>query len=179
MERYGRIDVLVNTAGIPGPSARTEDYGYATFRKVYEINVFGTYLTMMNALPIMQAQKSGNIVNFGSVSGMFGYPYEIAYGSSKWAVIGMTKNAANENGGNGVRVNSVSPGWCDTNMMHTVWDSYKDVGIADSSDNITLGPMGRPGTPSELADAVLFVASDEARFINGSNILVDGGMTLG
>lgn len=176
---YGRIDALVNVAGIPGPSARTEDYSFADVKKVYAVNVFGTFLMMQNVLPVMQKQGSGAIVNFGSVSGMFGYPYEIAYGSSKAAVIYMTKNAANENGGNGVRINSISPGWVDTGMMKTILDSYKDVGIQDSSENVTLGPMKRPGKPEEMANVVAFLCSDEASYVNGSNFLVDGGMTLG
>ncbi len=178
-DHYGRIDVLVNAAGIPGPSARTEDYTFEDVKKVYGVNVFGTFLMMQNVLPVMQEQKSGSIINFGSVSGMFGYPYEIGYGSSKAAVIFMTKNAANENGGNGVRVNSVSPGWVDTNMMKAVWESYADVGIENSSDNVTMGPLNRPAKPEEIANAVAFLASEEASFVNGSNFLVDGGMTLG
>ena len=178
-EHFGRIDVLINTAGIPGPSARTEDYTFEDVKKVYGVNVFGTYLMMQNVLPIMQEQKKGAIVNFGSVSGMFGYPYEIGYGSSKAAVIFLTKNAANENGGNGVRINSVSPGWVDTNMMKTIWESYADVGIENSMDNVTIGPTGRPARPEEIANVVAFLASDEASYVNGSNFLVDGGMTLG
>ena len=176
---YGRIDALVNAAGIPGPSARVEDYSFSDVKKVFSVNVFGTYLMMQNVLPVMQNQKKGAIVNFGSVSGMCGYPYEIAYGASKAAVIQMTKNAANENGGNGVRINAVSPGWVNTGMMKTILASYKDVGIENSSDNVTLGPMGRPGEPEEIANVVAFLCSDEASYINGSNFLVDGGMTLG
>lgn len=178
-EYYGRIDVLINLAGIAGPSARTEDYSFADTKKVFEVNVYGTFLMMQNVLPIMQAQKSGAIVNFGSVSGMFGYPYEIAYGASKAAIIQMTKNAANENGGNGVRINAISPGWVNTNMMKSILASYKDVGIENSYDNVTLGPMNRPGEPEEMANAVLFLCSEEASYVNGTNFLVDGGMTLG
>lgn len=178
-DKFGHIDILVNTAGIPGPSARTEDYLFEDVKKVYGVNVFGTFLMMQNVLPYMKAQKKGNIINFGSVSGMFGYPYEIGYGSSKAAVIFMTKNAANENGGNGVRINSVSPGWVDTNMMKEVVGSYKDVGIEDSSENVTIGPMGRTAQPEEIAEVVVFLTSNKASFINGSNFLVDGGMSLG
>lgn len=179
MDRYGRIDHLINLAGISGPSARTEDYSFADTKRVFEVNVFGTFLMMHYVLPVMQAQKSGSIVNFGSVSGMFGYPYEISYGASKAAIIYMTKNAANENGGNGVRVNCISPGWVNTDMMKSILESYKDVGIENSFDNVTLGPMGRPGEPMEMANVVAFLCSDEASYVNGSNWLVDGGMTLG
>lgn len=179
LERFGRIDALVNLAGIAGPSARTEDYPFSAAKKVFEVNVFGTFLMMQNVLPVMQAQNSGAIVNFGSVSGMFGYPYEIAYGASKAAVIFMTKNAANENGGNGVRINSISPGWVNTGMMKSILESYKDVGIENSYDNVTLGPMNRPGEPMEMANVVAFLCSEEASYVNGSNWLVDGGMTLG
>ena len=178
-EKYGRIDALVNLAGIAGPSARTEDYAFKDAKKVFEVNVFGTFLMMQNVLPIMQKQGKGAIVNFGSVSGMFGYPYEIAYGASKAAVIFMTKNAANENGGNGVRVNCISPGWVNTGMMKSILESYGDVGIENSSDNVTLGPMQRPGEPMEMANVVAFLCSDETSYVNGSNWLVDGGMTLG
>ena len=171
-EHYGRIDALINAAGIPGPSARVEEYSFS-------VNVFGTYLMMQNVLPVMQKQAKGAIVNFGSVSGICGYPYEIAYGASKAAVIQMSKNAANENGGNGVRINSVSPGWVNTGMMKTILASYKDVGIENSSDNVTLGPTGRPAEPKEIAEAVAFLCSEEASYVNGTNFLVDGGMTLG
>lgn len=178
-EHYGRIDVLINTAGIPGPSARAEDYGMNAFRKVFEVNVFGTFLMTQNVLPIMQAQKSGAILNVGSVSGMVGYDFECAYGASKAAIIHLTKNIACENGGNGVRINCLSPGWVDTNMMKTIVASYKDVGITNSSDNVTLGPMGRAGKPEEMAAIAAFLCSEDASYVNGSNWLADGGMTLG
>ncbi len=180
MEKWGHVDALVNTAGWGGPQKRAEDYTFETFRRVYEINTFGTYLMMAKILPIMQKQKKGSIVNFGSVSGMFGYSLEIGYGSSKWSIIGMTKNAAVENGRNGVRVNSVSPGWVDTPMFASVLAGYKEDGIGhDGWDNVTVGPMGRIAAPEEIADVVLFLCSDKASYINGANLLVDGGMTAG
>ncbi len=179
MDKFGRIDCLVNLAGIEGPNnSRTEEYDFKMAKKVFEINVYGTFLMMQNVLPIMQAQKSGAIVNFGSVSGMFGYAGEIAYGASKAAVIHMTKNAANENGGNGVRVNSISPGWVNTEMFRRILEQYKET-FENPLDNVTLGPMGRPGEPMEMANVVCFLCSDEASYVNGSNFLVDGGMTLG
>lgn len=179
MDKYGRIDCLVNLAGIEGPNnSRTEEYDFKMAKKVFEINVYGTFLMMQNVLPVMQAQKSGAIVNFGSVSGMFGYAGEIAYGASKAAVIHMTKNAANENGGNGVRVNAISPGWVNTEMFRRILEQYKET-FENPLDNVTLGPMNRPGEPMEMANVVVFLCSDEASYVNGSNFLVDGGMTLG
>lgn len=179
MDKFGRIDALVNLAGIEGPNnSRTEEYDFKAAKRVFEINVYGTFLMMQNVLPVMQAQKSGAIVNFGSVSGMFGYAGEIAYGASKAAVIHMTKNAANENGGNGVRVNCISPGWVNTEMFRRILEQYKTT-YENPLDNVTFGPMDRPGEPAEMANVVAFLCSDEASYMNGSNVLVDGGMTLG
>ena len=179
MDKYGRIDCLVNLAGIEGPNnSRTEEYDFKMAKKVFEINVYGTFLMMQNVLPVMQAQKSGAIVNFGSVSGMFGYAGEISYGASKAAIIQMTKNAANENGGNGVLVNSISPGWVNTEMFRRILEQYKST-YENLLDNVTFDPMNRPGEPMEMANVVAFLCSDEASYVNGSNFLVDGGMTLG
>lgn len=177
---WGTIDYLVNTAGWGGPQKRLEDYTGEAFKRVYEINTLGTYMMMANVLPIMQEKKYGVIVNIGSVSGMFGYSLESGYGSSKWAVIGLTKSAAVENGNNGVRVNSVSPGWVDTPMFADILAGYKADGIGNEGwDNVTVGPMGRVALPEEIGNVVLFLCSEDASYVNGSNILVDGGMTAG
>ena len=175
MEKTGRIDALVNAAGIIGKYNPTAEYTFENFKRIYSINVFGTFLMIENILPIMVEQGKGAIVNFGSVSGMTGYTYEIGYGSSKWAVIGMTKNVANEYGQFGVRANSVSPGWVNTNMFKVSVEDYKNF----SDSQVTLGPLGRPAEPQEIANVVYFLCTDEASYINGSNILVDGGMMLG
>ncbi|MCR4668427.1 MAG: SDR family oxidoreductase [Clostridia bacterium] len=175
-EAKDRIDALVNTAGILGKYAMTADYGFDNFKKVYSVNAFGPFLMMMYTLPIMMEQKSGAIVNFGSISGMTGYTYEIGYGSSKWAVIGMTKNVANEYGEFGIRANSVSPGWVNTRMFTK---SLEDYAAQFGKGDVLLGPMGRPAEPQEIANVVYFLCSDEASFINGANILIDGGTMLG
>ena len=172
----GRIDALVNAAGILGKYDMTQDYGFENFKKIYSINVFGPFLTMMYTLPIMREQGSGAIVNFASVSGMTGYTYEIGYGSSKWAVVGMTKNVANEYGEFGIRANSIAPGWVNTGMFKK---SIEDYAAQFGKGEVTLGPMGRPAEPQEIANVVYFLCTDEASYINGSNILVDGGMMLG
>ena len=175
LDARGKIDALVNTAAIIGKYNPTIDYTFENFKRIYEINVFGTFLMMEHVLPIMKKQGKGSIVNFGSVSGMTGYTYEIGYGSSKWAIIGMTKNVANEYGQFGIRANSVSPGWVNTNMFRKSVEDYKNF----SDSQVTLGPLGRPAEPEEIANVVYFLSSDEASYVNGSNVLADGGMMLG
>lgn len=180
MERWGRIDVLNNIAGNGGDQMDMEDKPLGEWTMVYDINVFGTVRMIKYVLPIMKAQKYGVITNTSSISGMFGYAGEAAYGSSKWAVRGLTKNIANENGGKtGVRVNSVAPGWVNTAMFQKALDDYIAQGYEDPMENVTLGPLGRPAEPSEIAAVFAFLASDDAVIINGSNILCDGGITLG
>ena len=174
-DKNGRIDALVNTAGIVGKYNMTADYTFENFKKIYSVNVFGTFLMMHYALPLMVEQNYGRIVNFGSVSGMTGYTFEIGYGSSKWAVIGMTKNVANEYGKYNIHANSVSPGWVDTPMF---WGTLEDYKNFDDSE-VNLGPLGRPSRPDEIADVVYYLCTDEAFIINGSNVLADGGKMLG
>ena len=172
-EKYGHIDALVNTAGICGRYDITEDYGYENFRKIYEVNVFGTFLMMEKILPVMREQNKGAIVNFGSCSGMRGYSLEIGYGSSKWAVIGMSKNVAVEYGKYNIRCNSISPGWVATEMMKKTMEDYERQGKV----NFVLSPMERAAEPYEIADTVFYLTSDQASFISGANICVDGGKT--
>jgi NAD(P)-dependent dehydrogenase (short-subunit alcohol dehydrogenase family) len=174
-EKYGRIDALINVAAIIGDYGLAADCSLENFKNIYSVNVFGTFAMMKYVLPIMVAQEKGNIVNFGSVSGMTGYTCEIGYGSSKWAVIGMTKNVANEYGQYGIRCNSISPGWVNTAMFQKSVEDFAD--LEDAS--ITLGPLGRPSEPAEMADIVYFMCQPEANFLNGSNVLADGGMMLG
>lgn len=179
MERFGRIDVLVNTAGISGPSVLVEDYTYDDFKAVYETNVYGTFLTMKYVVPIMKAQKKGAIVNTGSSSGIRGYDLESAYGSSKWATIGLTKNVAAENPDTGVRVNCLSPGWVDTKMMAQILDNYAKKAGGDPSVYYSTSPMGRAGSPEEMAEGVYFLTSEKSSFANGTNLVIDGGSTIG
>ena len=180
VEREGKIDHLVNMAGIPGPSCRAEDYTFEDFKRVYSINVFGTFLMMQNCLKVMQANKFGSIVNACSCSGMRGYELEIGYGSSKGAVLQLTKCAANENGFNGVRVNSIAPGWVDTNMLDNILSQYADTDDGGyTKEELRNGTMTRPATATEMANCICFLLSDEACYVNGSNFVIDGGKTLG
>ncbi len=177
-ETWGRIDCLVNTAGISGRYATTAEYTYENFVNIYKVNVFGSFLMIKHCLPYLLETGNGSIVNFGSVSGMMGYSYEVGYGSSKWAVIGMTKNVANEYGGQGVRCNCISPGWVESEMMDKTLQNYRDIGMEDAESKLTFGSIHRPARPEEIADAVSFLCSDQAKYINGVNLAVDGGMTI-
>ena len=173
MSEHGRIDVLVNAAGICGRYAPAAEYGYDNFRRIYEVNVFGSFLMIEKILPVMVNQNGGVITNFGSVSGMRGYSLEIGYGSSKWAVIGMSETVANEYGKYHIRCNSVSPGWVATEMMKQTMADYEREGKA----NFEISPMNRAAEPSEIADVVYYLSSDQASYINGANIVIDGGKT--
>lgn len=177
-KRFGKIDVLANIAGISGPSAPAEDYSFEDFKRVYEINVFGTFLMMKYCIPVMKKNGKGAIVNTCSCSGMRGYDLEIGYGSSKFAVLGMTMNAAGENGRTGIRVNCYSPGWVDTDMLDGILSQYSDAGAAQDKSALNNGTMDRPGTPEEMSEVVCFLLSDEARYVNGANFVCDGGKTL-
>lgn len=179
VDHFGTLDYLISTAGIPGPSATIENYSAKDAKKVFDINIYGSFLMVSNCIRIMKEKGYGSIVTFGSCSGMCGYPYESAYGVSKAAMIQLARCAANENGANGVRVNSISPGWVNTNMMKQVTESYKDVGFENSEDNTSYGPMGKAAEPSQMADVCAFLCSDEASYVNGCNLVADGGMTLG
>ena len=134
---------------------------------------------MKYVLPIMKKQKSGAIVNTGSSSGIRGYELESGYGSSKWATIGLTKNVASENADTGVRINCVSPGWVDTKMMAQIMDNYAKMSGGDISSFFSTSPMGRAGSPEEIADGFYFLSSSKASYMNGSNLVMDGGSTIG
>ncbi|MDG2112594.1 MAG: glucose 1-dehydrogenase [Actinomycetota bacterium] len=173
LERHGRIDVLVNNAGIfqgAGMMATTAD----DFRRMMDINALGVFLGMQKVGAAMSDQESGSIVNISSVAGLMGTPGSFAYGASKWAVRGMTKSAAKELGRRGVRVNSIHPGWIDTDMLAQVHDFH------DESDRtkrmLRSVPLGRVAEPDEVGKVVLFLASDDSSYCTGQEFTVDGGM---
>lgn len=177
-EKFKRMDVLVNTAGISGPAVLAEDYSYEDFKACYETNVYGTFLMMKYVLPMMKKQKSGAIVNTASISGIRGYELESGYGSTKWAVIGLTKDVASENPDTGVRINCISPGWIETKMKAEILDNYVKKSGGDPAAYFSPGPMGRAGLPQEMAEAVYYLSSSKASYINGSNLVIDGGSTI-
>ncbi|HVM51682.1 MAG TPA: glucose 1-dehydrogenase [Acidimicrobiales bacterium] len=171
IDRFGAIDVLVNNAGVftMGPLAMTELEDY---RRVIDINQVGVFLGMKAVASHMAARATGSIVNISSVAGLQGSAGTIAYTASKFAVRGMTKVVAKELGPFGVRVNSVHPGLIDTAMLRQITDVVNDDALLKS--RIPLGTFAESG---DVADLVLFLASDESRYCTGAEFVVDGGMT--
>jgi NAD(P)-dependent dehydrogenase (short-subunit alcohol dehydrogenase family) len=170
--RFGRLDVAVNNAGTegtPGPlTAQTAESYAATF----DTNVLGVLLSLKHELRVMQTQASGSIINLSSTMGHRGAPGASLYTASKHAVEGLTKSAALEAAAFGVRVNAVAPGPVETAML----DRF--TGNADRKAGLVAGvPMKRVGQPEEIADAIVFVASNKASFITGQIIAVNGGKT--
>ena len=164
---HGHIDGLVNNAGVHREGGLL-DCDEATIRLVTEINQYGVIFGMAAVAPIMRDQGAGSVVNISSISGMRGHG-SIAYVGSKWAVRGMTKSAAHELGRFGVRVNSVHPGAIATDML---------IGRGeDTVERWTTGvPLGRPGRAEEVGAVVIFLLSDESSYVNGAEIVVDGGL---
>jgi 3alpha(or 20beta)-hydroxysteroid dehydrogenase len=164
----------VSNAGIFDAGAVT-DMPVDTYRRVIEVNQVGVFLGLKHAGRAMTARGSGAIVNISSTAGLrAGTPGLIAYCASKWAVRAMTKTAAVELAGSGVRVNSVHPGATETPMMH------ESMGIVpEQLAAVVKGiPLGRVGEPRDVAQAVLFLVSDEARYMTGAELAVDGGSIL-
>lgn len=165
VEASGRLDVLVNNAGI-FQVARALDTSLDDWNRTIAINQTGVFLGIRECGRVMKEQGSGSIINISSVAGLGGVGIAHAYAASKWAVRGMTKSAALEFSRSGVRVNSVHPGIIDTDMM-------RESGIPEPAAGI---PMGRTGTADEVANVVLFLASDESSYCSGHEYVVDGAL---
>jgi 3alpha(or 20beta)-hydroxysteroid dehydrogenase len=168
---YGKVDVLVNNAGILGPIATTADLDDAGYDRVCAINQHSVFYGMRAVLPAMLRAGKGSIVNISSIAGIaanYGFP-SLAYVASKFAVRGMTKAAAVEYGRYNIRVNSVHPGFIQTPMMVEATNE----GGGDALREI---PLGRIADPHEVSAVVLFLASDEASYVTGAEHLVDAGM---
>lgn len=164
--RYGRLDILVNNAGI-SESTPLASYTEETFQKVFDLNVKGVFTAAKAAAAIMEQQGKGVILNTSSMVSISGQPAGFAYPASKFAVNGMTLSLARELGPKGIRVNAVAPGIIETDMMKAV---PKEV-IAPMIARI---PLGRLGQPEDIAKAFVFLASDDAAYITGVVLSVDG-----
>jgi len=173
IQRFGEIHVLVNSAGILGPRARTERYPAEEFKKVLEVNVMGLFYCMQAVLPHFLSKKSGNIVNLASVAGLNGFAGHIGYSASKHAVVGMTRSAAVEYAKHGIRINAVCPSFTLTPMLETAMVN-DDTNYLDALQNAI--PMKRFGKPEEIADAIVYAASSASSFMTGHTLVLDGGL---
>jgi len=173
VEAFGGLDVLVNNAGIirVAPLEKTD---LDLFRKVLDTNLIGAFLGVRSAIAAMEAGGGGSIVNFSSVQGLEGREGFSAYASSKFAVRGLTKSAALELGPKGIRVNAVVPGPTKTKMTERKGWSEDDYDAAYGRY-----PLGRMANAGEIADVVVFLASDESSFCTGGDFVVDGGVSAG
>jgi NAD(P)-dependent dehydrogenase (short-subunit alcohol dehydrogenase family) len=177
VKEFGRLDIAVNNAGIGGPTAPIGEYPIEGWNDIIAINLSGVFYGMRYQIPAMLAGGGGVIVNMASVAGKVGLPNAGGYTAAKHGVIGLTATAAVEYGARGIRVNAVGPGFIDTPLISK--RSVLDTTSATASDEMqalaALHPMNRLGKPNEVAEVVLFLASDRASFVTGAYYNVDGG----
>ena len=174
VERFGRLDVAVNNAGTEGTPGPITEQTAESFAATFDTNVLGTLLSMKHELRVMLPQRSGSIVNVSSAYGSIGAAGASVYVASKHAVEGMTKSAALEVARTGVRVNVVAPGTTDTGML-TRFTSTDE----NKAALLSTVPVKRLATSEEIAHVIAFVASENASYMTGSSIAVDGGMIAG
>ncbi|WP_216829872.1 SDR family NAD(P)-dependent oxidoreductase [Alkalihalobacterium elongatum] len=177
-DKFGRIDVFYNNAGIEGMVAPTAEYDEAEFDKVIAVNVRGVFLGLKYVLEEMKKQGSGSIINTSSIGGLVGHENFSAYVASKHAVAGMTKVAAIEYGKHGIRINAISPGPIKTDMVINAARKNNPDNPQEYYDMLAnLIPSRKLGEPNEVANLVTFLATNESPYINGSIIAIDGAMT--
>ena len=169
--RFGRLDVAVNNAGTEGSRGLVTEQTAESYAATFDTNVLGTLLSMKHELRVMLPQGSGSIVNVSSAYGSIGAPGASVYVASKHAVEGMTKSAALEVAGTGVRVNVVAPGTTDTGMLTRFTNTDENKAAL-----VSTVPVKRLATPEEIAHVIVFVASANASYMTGASIPVDGGM---
>lgn len=169
VSRFGALHVAVNNAGIGGPSAPTGEYPLDGWDKVIAVNLSGVFYGMRYQIPAIKTAGGGNIVNIASILGQVAFRNSPAYVAAKHGVVGLTKNAAVEYAQQNIRVNVVGPGFIRTPLLENNMDEKTLATIA------AMHPMNRLGTVAEVADLVLWLASDQASFVTGAYVAVDGG----
>ena len=171
VERFGRLDIAVNNAGIGGEPNPTGSYSIEGWRKVIDVNLNSVFYCMRYEIPQMLAQGGGAIVNMASFLGSVGFATAPAYVAAKHGVVGLTKAAALEYGKQGIRINSVGPGFIKTPLLADALDDQTQTYLSG------LHAVGRMGESQEVAELVAFLCSDQASFLTGAYYLVDGGYT--
>ena len=170
LEKFGRLDVAVNNAGITGDLAPLADYSLEGWNKVIAVNLSGVFYGMKYQIPAMLRSGGGSIVNIASILGSVAARDSAGYNAAKHGVVGLTKSAALEYSAEGIRVNAIGPGYIDTPLLKALDKEVYD-GLVD------LHPIGRLGRAEEVAELALFLASEKASFVTGSYHLVDGAYT--
>lgn len=168
--RFGRIDIAINNAGISGPRVRFAEMDDAVWHQLIAVNMTGVYNCLKAEIAVMTPKNIGRIINLASLAGVAGSPGLAAYGATKHAVVGLTKSLAHELGRNNIRVNALCPSFVDTPMLDD---------LTNTKDRLhsPLNAVGRFATAQEIADALLWLASPENSFMNGQAVVLDGGIS--
>lgn len=180
LDDLGSLDVLVNNAGIKGPTAPVDDIDYADWRECLEIGLDSHFLCARRAAPVMKTRKSGVIINVSSTAGLYGFGNRTPYAAAKWAVIGLTKSLAIELGPHNVRCNAVCPGAVLGDRINRVIQGEADMRGVEfdvvARETVWSQSISRFVEPGEIADMCLFLASPAAKMVNGQAIAVDGNL---
>lgn len=163
---FGKLDALVNNAGIPARGSVVEA-DIEQWHRAIDVNLTGSFYGMRAAVPELRKNDTSSIVNVSSIAGLFGFKHRVAYSASKWAIHGLTKTSAMDFGPDGIRVNSIHPGSVNTPMT---------AGLKRGFDQV---PLGRAADPEEVSPLIVYLISDESRYVSGANIAIDGGETAG
>jgi NAD(P)-dependent dehydrogenase (short-subunit alcohol dehydrogenase family) len=173
IQRFGRLDIAVNNAGLEGKLSPVVDETVANFETTFATNVLGTLLSLKYEMRVMMKQRAGSIVNLSSIAGKVGFPGASVYIATKHAVEGLTKTAALEGAPAGVRVNAVAPGFVATEMFERFTAGDDQL----KADFLAAVPEKRAASADEIAQTILFLAGDQAPYLTGQSVLVDGGYT--
>lgn len=175
IREYGQLDIAVNNAGVGGELAKTADYAVEEWNRVMNINLRGQWFCMKYEIPVMLEKGGGSIINVSSILGTVGFANAPAYTAAKHGLIGLTKTAALDYAKEGIRINAIAPAFIVTPMLEKAGIT-KDEEMKESA--LKLHPIGRLGRPEEVADAAVWLASDQSSFVTGHTLLVDGGYTV-